>query len=78
MTNRSDNSYCENQSCNIPLSKCISLNGNQTNSSVIQWINSFEFTRPKKNMARDFSDASNVYIYIIYHIYIKLIMYYLN
>jgi hypothetical protein len=65
MTSRSNNSNCENQSCNIPLSKYIFLNDNQTNSGLIQWINSFEFIRLKKNIARDFSDASKIYVYYV-------------
>lgn len=62
MTSKNDMSHSENESCSIPLAKSISLNDNQENSNVIQWINSFEFARPKRNIARDFSDASKVYI----------------
>ncbi|XP_001949398.1 uncharacterized protein LOC100165532 [Acyrthosiphon pisum] len=63
MTTRSDNSNCENQSCSFPLSSHgDSLNNdNPMNlSNVIHWINSFEFTRPKKTIVRDFSDATMV------------------
>lgn len=61
MTTRSDDSNFENRSyCNIPLSMDdSSCDNNPTNfNSVIHWINSFEFIRPKKNIVRDFSDAS--------------------
>lgn len=55
MTTKSENSNCEIQSCNFPLS----LDDNETNlNNMYHWINSFEFTRQKKTIARDFSDAS--------------------
>lgn len=79
MTARSANSNCENQLCNFPLSLHVSLGDeNETNlSSVFHWINSFEFTRPKKTIARDFSDASkNKYFsyYILIHCYCLLLL----
>lgn len=59
MTTR-ENSNSETQLFNFPLSLNNSLNNNNEMdiSSVIYWINSFEFNRPKKGIARDFSDAS--------------------
>lgn len=59
MTSMNDNANCENKLCNFPLLLHDSFNNNQINTNnVIHWINSFEFTRPKKTIARDFSDAS--------------------
>lgn len=60
MTARNNNSNCENRPCSIfPVTLNDSFNDNQMNfRSVMHWINSFEFTRPKRNIARDFSDAS--------------------
>lgn len=61
MSNRSKNSSnFENQVINFPLSLNDSLEdcSQMDFSSVIYWINSFEFTRQKKTIARDFSDAS--------------------
>lgn len=60
MTSNNDNANCENKLCSFPLPLHDSLNNNdQINmNNVIHWINSFEFTRPKKTIARDFSDAS--------------------
>lgn len=65
MTTRNHNSNCENQSCSFPLSSHgDGLNyDNQMNlSNIIHWINSFEFTRPKKTIVRDFSDASKNFL----------------
>lgn len=61
MSTKSDYSNSENQLCCFSPSVHDSLHDdNKINlSSVMHWINSFGFTRPKKNMARDFSDASN-------------------
>jgi len=60
MTTRSDNSNCDNQPFIIPLSLHDPLNDdNQMNmNNVFHWINSIEFTRQKKSLSRDFSDAS--------------------
>lgn len=62
MTTRNDNSSCENKSCSFPLSSHgDSLNNNPMHlSNIIHWINSFEFSRPKKTIVRDFSDASKI------------------
>lgn len=60
MTSKNDNANCENKFCSFPLLLHDSLNNNNqiSTDNVIHWINSFEFTRPKKTIARDFSDAS--------------------
>jgi len=60
MTTSNDNSNYDNQSFSFPLSLYDPLNEeNQMNmSNVFHWINSIEFTRPKKTISRDFSDAS--------------------
>lgn len=65
MTTTSDSSNCENQPCSFPLSsQGDSLNNdNPINlSNIIHWINSFKFTRPKKTIVRDFSDASKIHL----------------
>lgn len=62
MSSKTDYSNSDNQLCSFSPSLHDSLNDdNKINlSSVMHWINSFEFTRPKKNIGRDFSDASNI------------------
>jgi len=80
MTTRSDISNCENQPCSFPLSSHgDSLNNdNPMNlSNVIHWINSFEFTRPKKTIVRDFSDASKIQL-LLKVCSVKLITDYFN
>jgi len=68
MTTTSDSSNCENQTCSFPLSsQGDSLNNdNPINlSNIIHWINSFKFTRQKKTIVRDFSDASKIHLLFI-------------
>lgn len=68
MTTTSDSSNCENQTCSFPLSsQGDSLNNdNPINlSNIIYWINSFKFTRQKKTIVRDFSDASKIHLLFI-------------
>lgn len=76
MTTTSDSSNCDYQPCSFPLSsQGDSLNNdNPINlSNIIHWINSFKFTRPKKTIVRDFSDASKIHL-LLTLCPIKLIM----
>ncbi|XP_050437445.1 sperm flagellar protein 1-like isoform X2 [Adelges cooleyi] len=59
----------ESELCNLSLPLINnSPNSNKIDySSVVQWINSFEFSRPKRNIARDFSDATMVAEIIKYY-----------
>ncbi|KAL5239211.1 hypothetical protein ACI65C_006621 [Semiaphis heraclei] len=60
MTNKSDDSSGE---FNFPVpSHGDSLNNDYSMDfrNIIYWIESFKFTRPKKFIFRDFSDASKV------------------
>lgn len=71
MTNKSVDSSCD---YNFP----VSLHGDSLNNdysmdfrNIIYWIESFKFTRPKKFIFRDFSDASKVK-FITYSVFYKV------
>jgi len=71
MINKSEDSSCQ---YSFPLSlygDSLSNYYSMDSSNIIYWIESFKFTRPKKNIFRDFSDASKVQ-FITYSVFYKL------
>ena len=41
-------------------------NGDCSEQEIFAWLDEISFSRPKKNINRDFSDGGRVYIYVIF------------